>query len=611
MLLPTHNKGATLDAIITNKDLASLSNILPVDWSDHYLILFTMTKSITLPTFSSTLSKKSTRNLHLIPPDKLETAIKAHFSLPPLSDSTNDLTNHYNNSILETLDQIAPTTKNIPPKSWFNSELNNERRSLRHSEQIWRAHPSVDNLAILRTTRSQYKKHIFYVKASFLRSQLEQARNRPRELFKIVKKQTSTGPPKILASIYKCEEIGSFFTNKINMIELSFSSLPPLPQPSTILHTLPNSHNSPSTTSSAPLDTSVPLPAIPQQDIPPITNPTAKNNASWSDFSPVTESMITNIIVKLKPSAHSKDSLPPTLVQELKSIIAPIWTKIINSSVSTGCVPASLQLGQISPIPKNTAADPNDPNNLRPISNLPFLSKALEKSVLLQLEKHIASFNLLGVFQSGFRKGCSTETAMLNVIDDIHRSLDKGESSVLILLDLSAAFDTVHHPTLLSTLKDRFGLEGTVYKWFSSFLQNRSQQIKLSHFLSKPKPVSLGVPQGSILSPTLFNLFMEPLTLILKHSNINYHLYADDTQLYYKIKSHKDILHLNETLKKIQTWFHLIHLKLNPKKTEIIIFSPKNSCLPIQLWLNDIKALNCPFSTSNSVKSLASVLTRI
>lgn len=197
---------------------------------------------------------------------------------------------------------------------------------------------------------------------------------------------------------------------------------------------------------------------------------------------------------------------------------------------------------------------------------------------------------------------------MLNISDNIHRALDEGEACLLILIDLSAAFDTINHPALLETLKGRSGINGIVLKWFASYLQHRSQQIRINSCLSKPTRVTLGVPQGTILSPALFNLFMEPLTIILRQAGVKYHLYADDTQLYFKIKSHSDILHLNVTLNKIQSWFKANHLKLNPNKTELILFASKSNHLPIQDWLKNLDALNCSLALSDSVKSLGITL---
>ena len=146
-----------------------------------------------------------------------------------------------------------------------------------------------------------------------------------------------------------------------------------------------------------------------------------------------------------------------------------------------------------------------------------------------------------------------------------------------------------------------------ILKWFT-FFQHRTQLIKIDNASFQPAPISQGVPQGSILSPALFNLHMEPRTIILKQAGISYYLYADDIQLYLKITSTEDLLHLNDSLIKIQTWPTSNHVKLNPKKKELILFTPKGNQSPLQNWLPVLDALNYTQSTSDSVKTLGFTL---
>lgn len=148
------------------------------------------------------------------------------------------------------------------------------------------------------------------------------------------------------------------------------------------------------------------------------------------------------------------------------------------------------------------------------------------------------------------------------------------------------------------------GLSGLVLNWFTSFLRNRSQSFKVNQPRSMAVPVTLGVLQGFFLSPTLFNLFMELLTEILHLSNIHFHMYADDTQLYLKINSPDDIKSLNLTLRKTQSWLTENHLKLNALKTEFLLIAPPNQTAIIQEWLKQFTALNCQPLIIDSAKSL-------
>lgn len=222
--------------------------------------------------------------------------------------------------------------------------------------------------------------------------------------------------------------------------------------------------------------------------------------------------------------------------------------------------------------------------------------------------QHIDKFKLLDNCHSGFRTGHSTETAILHIMDDALQALDQNQTCLLVLLDLSSAFDTVNHENLLARLHDRMGFTGDVLKWFESFLQNRTHRFLVDKSLSRPDPISIGVPQGSTLSPSLFNLYVEPLTEIFRGANISYHMYADDTQIYIKIGSQEDIKAMNEALKMTLHWLTVNHLKLNAQKTEFLVISPsKKSSIGVE-WKNLITALNCTPTLVESTKLLGITL---
>ena len=164
----------------------------------------------------------------------------------------------------------------------------------------------------------------------------------------------------------------------------------------------------------------------------------------------------------------------------------------------------------------------------------------MEKVVVQQLQQHLDTHNLLDPFQSGFRPGHGTETALLKIWDEALEAADEGESCLLVLLDLSATFDTVDHKLLLTRLAEVARVAEGDLPWFSSFLENRSQTVKLGSFTSEKRTVSCGVPQGSPLSPVLFNIYLRPLFEIISSQKLLYHSYADDTQLYFRICNKKD-----------------------------------------------------------------------
>ena len=135
-------------------------------------------------------------------------------------------------------------------------------------------------------------------------------------------------------------------------------------------------------------------------------------------------------------------------------------------------------------------------------------------------------------FQSDYRKFHSTETALLRIQNDLLLATNKQQLSALVLLDLSVVFDTIDHNILLDRLSRTFGITGNVLSLLSSYLQNRSQSVSINSNLSNPSPLDTGVPQGSVLRPLLFSLYITPLSFLLKNTPVSFHLYADDTQLY-------------------------------------------------------------------------------
>ena len=250
-----------------------------------------------------------------------------------------------------------------------------------------------------------------------------------------------------------------------------------------------------------------------------------------STFEPVTEVMVKHVIMKSAPKTCSLDPIPTPLLLEILDCLLPSLTALINSSLSSGLFPQVFKSAVIFPLLKKPSLDPNELKNFRPISNLPFISKIIEKLVLVQISHHLSANNLLNQFQSAYRPGHSTETALLKIVNDLLLSLDDGKISLLASLDLSAAFDTIDHNILLHRLQHDFGLSGTVLDWFSSYLSGRIQSVSVHSHTSVPVSVSCGVPLGSVLCPILFVLYTTPLSAVIERHSILHHSYADDSQL--------------------------------------------------------------------------------
>ncbi|KAL5272394.1 hypothetical protein ACHWQZ_G000556 [Mnemiopsis leidyi] len=226
--------------------------------------------------------------------------------------------------------------------------------------------------------------------------------------------------------------------------------------------------------------------------------------------------------------------------------------------------------------------DVNSFKNYHPISNLTFLSKVIEKCVQKELSAYLEANNLHASHQSGYRANHSCETATLKIYNDLLCLSDSKNKVVHLLLDLSAAFDTVNHNILISKLKNEFGLKGEVLDWFKSYLADRSFTVSINGKLSSKCFLKVGVPQGSILGPILFILYTKELNPIAQRHEFHIHLYADDTQLYIEFNPlYENLSNIEQRiiacLNDIKNWMTSNKLKVNQDKTEILIVQTKNN----------------------------------
>ena len=300
---------------------------------------------------------------------------------------------------------------------------------------------------------------------------------------------------------------------------------------------------------------------------------------SFHCFSSVTEQEVTRVITKSPSKSSPLDPWPTWLVKTHLTTLAPTLTAIVNLSLSSGIFPLEWKRALVTPLLKKQSLDPQSLSNYRPVSNLPFISKVVEQVVAKQITSYLQENNLYPQFQSAYRANHSVETALLRVQNDILQAIDNQQGVVLVLLDLSAAFDTIFHDILLHRLKHRFGMSGKVLEWITSYLSKRSQTVNHGGKISEPSPVPHGVPQGSVLGPILFSLYTSPIGDIIDHHHIQYMLYADDTQLYlaFKFKNnpsiHTTMTSVQLCIADVGKWMSTNKLKLNGDKTEMMILT--------------------------------------
>jgi len=298
----------------------------------------------------------------------------------------------------------------------------------------------------------------------------------------------------------------------------------------------------------------------------------------WHEIS--TEEL-TEMIKSSSNATCETDPIPTKLVKTcLLKTLLPVIRKIINLSLKSGIFPELYKLAHVKPLLKKITLDPDILKNYRPVSNLTYISKLIEKAVAKQITCHLQINDLLEKFQSAYRPLHSTETALLRVSNDILRAIDDRQCVFLVLLDLSAAFDTIDHGILLKRLHDQLGVDGIALDWFSSYLSSRTQCISINGSKSSPKDLSCGVPQGSVLGPLLFCAYLSELGHIIRHYGMSFHTYADDTQIYISFKpddSSLAIQKLEACISCIKTWMIENKLKLNDDKSEfMLISSPHN-----------------------------------
>ncbi|KAK9396605.1 RNA-directed DNA polymerase from mobile element jockey-like [Crotalus adamanteus] len=297
----------------------------------------------------------------------------------------------------------------------------------------------------------------------------------------------------------------------------------------------------------------------------------------WSEFEPVTPDEVDKAVRAMNAATCLLDPCPSWLVSASREVTRGWLQAIINASLMEGSFPQPLKEAVVRPLLKKPSLDPAVLKNFRPVSNLPFVGKVVEKVVASQLLRSLDETNYLDPFQSGFRPGYSTETALVALTDDLWRARDRGYSSILVLLDLSAAFDTIDHGILLRRLGE-VGVGGTVLRWFSSYLSDRLQSVLAGGQRSTPRRLDYGVPQGSVLSPLLFNIYMKPLGEIIRRHGVRYHQYADDTQLYISIPCpfSEAVDVMCRCLEDVRVWMGVNRLRLNPDKTEWLwVLPPK------------------------------------
>jgi len=302
--------------------------------------------------------------------------------------------------------------------------------------------------------------------------------------------------------------------------------------------------------------------------------------------------------------------VPTRLLTSCADIFAPIIARLANMSFGEGRFPTRYKKAQVMPLLKKSGLDSSSPASYRPISNLNTISKVLERLALIQLRPHLLNSSNFSEYQSGYRTGHSTETALLEVLDGVYTAADDKQVSVVIGLDLSAAFDTVQHDILLGRLRDEFGITSTALSWLTTYVEGREQYVKVGQHASPIEMITSGVPQGSVLGPILFAAYTSPVGDIIKSHGVRYHQYADDTQLHIAMQTANSDVGLSilaDCTTDVKHWYLLNGLQLNADKSEVMLVGTHYQLQAVST-IKSVSVADTSLPVTDEIKTLGVVL---
>ena len=572
--MPTHKSGHTLDIVVASPKILTDDSavvepkiIETFPGCDHFPISFDLKKQFS---FDSSEKKEITfRNLKSIDPCIFRDHLQNITKLP------NDIVSSFQDTILSfnycsklLLDSHAPTlTKVIKERAtapWFDGEYKSLRIMRRKAEKKWLKSQTEAEVAENKENYIKLRDDCYSLalekKKKYYQEQFENHKYSSKSLYNFVetfsdKNQELTLPPNESIQTIT-EEFNTFFQAKIDAIRENFKT----------------------------------------SNYSEFCSGQKFSGVNLSEFKPTTPDEILEILKDSELKTSSVDPLPASILDDNLDILIPYLCFIVNLSLSSGSIDGA-KIAHVTPLIKGENIDSSILKNYRPISNLSFIGKLIERIVLRRLNEHLETNHLNIANQSGYRKYYSTETLLVKIVDDLLIAFDENKATVVMMLDLSAAFDTVDHGKLLNILFHEIGITGTALKWFRSFITGRTQKIKIGSAESETIVIRFGVPQGSVLGPILFNLYIRSLYSSVKKLQFTIHGYADDHQIYKSFTEQNQysvlVNEIPDCFNQIEKWMAAHFLQLNPGKTEIIVFGTPKVLSNISINGSFLKSETC------------------
>lgn len=539
----TCRTGNLLDHILTPCDSVTIKDVEVIDegLSDHSLVKCRVTGEVR----RCDIVRRSFRNWKQLDLNIFRQRVQASSVSTHPASTAEAFASQVEKDITDILDDLVPVCTSTKRQgradgNWLSPEAVAAKQERRRLERLWKATRRESVRVNYRRSCRAANRLITESRRAYCALRVTESSSDPRMLWRTVKSLLHPGSSSNNHQPGLCDTFATFFVSKIAKVKSTVSMLK-----AQILSGAPRQWPQQLTTGNI-LDV----------------------------LAPTTVSEVSTLIARLPSKTSPLDFIHVSVLKACSDVFAPLIVYLANLSFMEGRFPDQYKTAQVTPLLKKAGLDEGDPANYRPISNLSTISKIVERLCLKRLLPHVIDSGNFNSLQSAYRKLHSTETALLKIMDDLYRMVDDRHAAVLIGLDLSAAFDTINHSVLIRRLQSVFGVSGAALQWVESYLSQRSQYVMVGGERSSTKSLDVGVPQGSVLGPFLFSVYVSPIASVISSFGVHFHQYADDTQLYTAVKSGSDsesIRRLEECSQAVRDWFLENGMLLNPDKSEVLL----------------------------------------